>query len=210
MSKEKLTPKQISALVVLMSQARELTNPELEQLVGFTLTGKDKNALVDRKLIESRKTAGGAFAHQLTDEGWRTCKQLTEISGGLPTGSTLGRALYVLLSDTRQALGRLNVSHADFFAPAEETTADDLSARIRSAYWSLARKPGDWVGLAALRPWLGTTPRADVDRALIELIREPGVHIIPSANLKALTSADRAGALRIGDQDAHAIAIEQR
>lgn len=212
----KLKPLQIAALVVLMAEAREISNPELKQLAGFDLTGKERTGLVDMKLIESRKVAGNALAHQLTDEGWRTCKNLVE-AVAQPRGNNLGRALYVLLGDLQHSLARLRMSHADFFtaddeaeAPTHPEPGTDLESRIRAAYDSLATEPGGWVSLAELRPQLGAAKRSDVDEMLRRLARTPGVHLIPVANLKSLNKQDRDAAVRIGDEDTHALSIEDR
>lgn len=218
---ETLAPIQVSALVVLMAEARELSNTEMAELVGFSLTGADRTELVDLKLIESRKV-GRSFAHQLSDDGWRTCKNLSDVGGPI-TKSTLGRALNVLLVNLERSLERINMSHADFFTDGqitartsmdhdriEQFSAEVLESRIRSTYADLAKEPGGWVGLADLRPALGAVDRADVDAALHALSRVPGVRLHPVANFKSLTSADREAALRIGDEDLHALAIEAK
>jgi hypothetical protein len=97
-------------------------------------------------------------------------------------------------------------------APVEAVEADPraVESAIREAYADLADRDGGWVGLAPLRARLGTYSRAEVDRALRSLVVQPDVHIIPVANLKSLTSADREAALRLGGEDNHAIAIEAR
>jgi hypothetical protein len=212
----KLRPVQIAALIVLMAEAREISNGELQDLVGFTLTGRDRVGLVDLKLIESRKL-DRSFAHQLTEDGWRTCKNLAE-AGAPVRGNTLGRALYVLLAELQQALERARLSHAEFFTAeqvediegVDPVAADVLDSRIRSAYHSLAKEPEGWVGLADLRPALGAVDRAEVDAALRKLSRVPGVRLHPLANFKSLTVADREAAVRIGDEDIHALAIEDK
>jgi hypothetical protein len=94
-------------------------------------------------------------------------------------------------------------------APAESDSPAVESA-IRAVYADLVDKDGGWVGLAPLRAKLGAYSRAEVDRALRGLVVQPGVHIVPVANLKSLTSADREAALRLGGEDNHAIAIEGR
>lgn len=87
-------------------------------------------------------------------------------------------------------------------------TATDLQAKIREAYLTTASKPQDWVPLRTIRPLVGGE-RADVDQALIALVRTGTVHLVPDSNRKALTDADRAAAIRIGTEDKHLIAIEE-
>ncbi|GAA1771584.1 hypothetical protein [Luedemannella helvata] len=206
----KLTPLQLSALVILMSEAREITNAELMDMAGFTLTGKDRTGLEALGLTESRKV-GRVVAHQLTDKGWRMCKQLGTSTS--VTGSRPGRALLVLLTGVHRSLDRAQVSHADFFkqgempAPEPAAPAGDVETRIRSVYRDLARVPGDWISLADLRASLADLDRSTVDEALRVLSRQADVQLIPVANSKALDTRDREAALRLGGEDIHALAI---
>ncbi|WP_229402512.1 hypothetical protein [Micromonospora okii] len=220
-----LTPNQINALVVLMVEARELTNAELRELAGFALTGKDNEKLVKLGLVETDRSHR-PFSHELTDEGWRVARRLHR---GTPprAGGSASRSLFTLLGNLDRALERLRVSHADFFtrtaaepAPAAEggatPTAEaapptagggEVAELVRAAYRELAPTPGAWVGLADLRDRLDGTDRAAVDDALRALVRQDGVRIIPVANTKSLTARDRAAAVRIGDEDSHTLSI---
>lgn len=85
-----------------------------------------------------------------------------------------------------------------------------IDAAIREALPGLPKGPhGEWTNIADIREALGTRfPRADVDQALIDLGTSADGHIIPSANSKALTPRDRAAAVRIGNQDAHAVKLD--
>ncbi|MET7670874.1 hypothetical protein, partial [Micromonospora luteifusca] len=118
-----LTPNQINALVVLMVEARRLTNVELRELAGFTLTGKDNTKLVDLGLVDTDRTHR-PFAHELTDEGWRVARQLHTSTPPKQGGSTT-RSLFVVLSNLHRSLDRLRVSHGDFF---KQTGATALAA----------------------------------------------------------------------------------
>ncbi|WP_328654848.1 hypothetical protein OG598_14080 [Micromonospora sp. NBC_00330] len=230
-----LTPNQINALVVLMVEARRLTNVELKELAGFTLTGKDNKKLVDLGLVDTDKSRR-TFAHELTDEGWRVARQLHTAAPPKQGGSTT-RSLFVVLSNLHRSLDRLRVSHGDFFkqteataapatseprpeAPAPTVTATtaapataapvsavEVEALVRSAYRDLATAPGAWVGLADIRDRLADTDRAALDAALRAMVGREDVRIIPVANTKSLTARDRAAAVRIGNEDNHALAI---
>ncbi len=213
----KLTPLQLGALVVLMAEAREVTNGELEEMAGFRLKRPDRIDLEACGFIESRKGARGELAFQLTDEGWSFCKQLHESDVNVGR-STAARSIFVLLGGLHRSLDRLRISHADFFKQqtgttplplAEAVDGGDIEAQIRSAYNDLARGPGDWVGLADLREHLVGVNRTAVDTALRAMLRQAGVRIIPVANTKALRPRDRAAALHVGDTDTHALAIGQ-
>jgi hypothetical protein len=228
----KLKPIQLAALVILMAEAREVTNGEFTDLARFTLTGADRIGLEALGLIESRKV-GRELAFQLTDKGWLFCKQLhtADVNVGR---SVAARSVFVLLDGLRRSLDRLRVSHGEFFkqpgeavpatavpatavpataVPAVPATAatptgdGDVEATIRQAYADLPKAADGWVGLADLRERLGDLDRSTVDETLRVMARQQGVRIIPVANSKALRPRDRAAALRIGGEDNHALWI---
>ncbi|RGC66134.1 hypothetical protein C5N14_25190 [Micromonospora sp. MW-13] len=221
-----LTPNQINALVVLMVEARKLTNAELQELAGFTLTGKDNKKLVELGLVETDRSRR-LLSHELTDEGWRVVREL-HTAAPPKAGRSASRSLFTLLTNLHRGLDRLRISHGDFFkqtgaepapevaptsptevapTPARSSVGGDTEALVRAAYRELAARPGAWVGLADLRDHLGGADRAAVDTALRALVRQDGVRIIPVANSKSLTARDRAAAVRIGDEDNHMLAI---
>lgn len=206
----KYTPTQLAAMVVFMSEARPVANNELDALAGFTLTGKDRTGLVDRGLVTSTKV-GRQLVHELTDRGWHECGELANGNRPAITGPA-GRALFTLLAGLERALRQHRLSHAEFFdTGAGEGTPDsgaEVEAAVRKAYATLAAEPGAWVGLAELRAHLGGYGHSDVDAALRALARTPGVHLNPEANQQALTSADRAAAIRYGGDDNHSISME--
>ncbi|HEV2638094.1 MAG TPA: hypothetical protein VGX23_23295 [Actinocrinis sp.] len=230
----KLNPLQISSLILLMAEARELTNTELKAIAGFTLTGTERTKLNELKYVESRKV-GQTYAHQLTDQGWRACRDLWRVERPARSGPT-GGALFALLTGLDRGLSRNRLSLAEFFAeqpaapepdeafdpsglpaaaqPAAAPASDDaLDAAVRAAYRALAEEPGGWVGLAPLRAELARTghrDRARVDEALVRLAVSPDAHLIPVANSKSLTEADRDAALPLGGEDNHALSIEGR
>ena len=121
-STPKLKPLQLAALVILMAEARELTNNEFKDMARFTLTGKDRAELERPGLVESRKV-GQLLAFQLTDKGWAFCKQLHTANVNVDR-SVAARSVFVLLDGLGRSLDRLRVSHADFFKqPAEVASA---------------------------------------------------------------------------------------
>jgi hypothetical protein len=215
-------------LLTLMAEAREVSNPELEMLVGTSLTGKSRTKLNSAGLVSSHKV-GRSYVHELTEKGWRWCaEELT--SEYRPRGSTIGRALYTLLTGLHRYLARSDLRLADVFGPgdpqapagppplAPASTAPapveapvrvlHLEESIRAAYRKLAREPRDWVLLTQLRPLLGDAPRGPVDEALRQLSRSGRANLVPQANQKTLTDADREAAVRIGNEDCHLISIE--
>lgn len=207
MADDKLNANQRWALFNLMARNGEASNPELKEAVQLTLTGKDRTGLVDLKLIESEKE-GRSFRHSLTEDGWKWLD--AELSAQAPDGSNpAGRTMYEILHMVRRLLDN---SDTTLIEASQTATAApepvDLADRIQLAYRKLAERPGAWVNLTDVRAQLPPADRADVDNALIELNRSPRVHVLPAANQKVLTQADREAAVRISGEDKHQIAIE--
>jgi len=81
--------------------------------------------------------------------------------------------------------------------------------RIRELYAEIADGPQDFVRIARIRARLGDMDKATVDAALLAMMETGLVHLAPESNTKVLTDEDRAGALRVGSEDMHLIAIEE-
>jgi hypothetical protein len=204
----KLNPKQIRALVVLMAEARELTNNDLKTLAGDSLTGTDNAALIKLGLVETDRSHR-PFSHSLTDKGWHVAREIHLTPA--PSGSATV-ALFTVLANVHRSLDRLGISHAEFFKQGSSTVSAepaDPETAIRSAYGTLAGEPGVWVDLADLRDRLTGFSREAVDEALRVIVRQPDVRIIPVADTKNLTARDTKAAVRIGVTDNHVIAIGQ-
>ncbi|WP_410586598.1 hypothetical protein [Amycolatopsis sp. lyj-23] len=208
---ERLGHKQTAAMFTLMVLGREVPNPELKELVGFTLTGKERTQLNDGGYVASEKS-GRTFVHELTDRGWAWCEK--ELGAKTPPPprpqSTLCSVLYLVLGGFDDFRRKRNLHLADVFGtttPAPAEPVEDLETRIRVAYRELVREPRGWVGLVDLRPKLGA-PAAEVDAVLKELSRAGKIHLVPEDNRKALTAADHEAAIRIGGEDNHFLSYE--
>jgi len=216
-SRDDLTVRQRAVLFALLGEARQVANPELERLIGVRLDGAERRDLNDRKLVESTKV-GRAFAHELTDKGWRWCNQeLAATPSERATG--LERAHYRVFGLFARYLNAAGLSLADIVRPANGTDngtdnvaeADneaDLTACIEDGYRSLAPGSGEFVSLRELRLQLPGRPRPDVDAALTTMFTTQRINLIPQSNQRALSDADRAAALRIGGEYKHLISIE--
>lgn len=229
---DELTGTEQAVLLVLMAESRPVPNPDLERL-GPKLDKPGRDRLNDLGLIET--TPGRPLVHELTDAGWAMCRQLFAADTP-PRASGQGRALYTVLKALHRHFERADLVPADVFLPddspasaespeparAPDTTdtpdtpgapggyalASRAEQALRAAYAGLAERPGGWVSLTLLRGEVTDLPRKEVDAALISLYQQPGVSLIPEENQKTLTEADRAAAVRIGDQNKHLIAIE--
>ncbi|ATE53273.1 hypothetical protein [Actinosynnema pretiosum] len=205
---DRLSTKQTAAMLALMVIAREVSNPDLEKAVGFTLTGQDRTKLNDEGLVESRQKR--CYYHKLTDEGWKWCSEEFRADGPPPTSqsSTLTNALYLVTSGVDGYFRREGVELNEVFETGEELTTEEIEERVRKAYRKLARTPRAWVALAELRSRLGGIPHGQVTSVLKELSRTERVKLEPESNRKALTQADHDAAVRIGGDDKHSISIE--
>ncbi|WP_163727376.1 hypothetical protein [Mycolicibacterium psychrotolerans] len=196
-----LTGTERAVLLVLMAQARPVPNPELAALgPALDKPGRDK---LNRLGLISSERVGSRFVHELTDRGWRMCRDLVDAAPS-PRATGPAKALQTVLAGLGRYLQAADLSLADVFG---EQTPASVEDRIRAVYTELAPRPGGWVPLRRLRAELDA-PRDAVDAALVALHRTPGVSVIPEENQKTLTDEDRAAAVLIGDRPKHLIAID--
>ena len=120
MHHDELSARERAVLFTLLSQARKLSNTELEALIGIRLEGRERRRLNDLKLVESDKP-GRAFVHELSDSGWQWCAD--EVAGG-PFGraNSLERAHYLMFRVFDQYMNAARLSLA-------ELASFDLKAR---------------------------------------------------------------------------------
>jgi hypothetical protein len=217
MRSDELSVKERAALFALLAEARQLSNPELEERVGFRLDGKERRKLNDLKLVESVKP-GRAYEHELTDKGWTWCAK--EFStGSAAAGDNMERALYAILGGLDRYMHGTGKVVSDIFNPRYDGASAengsrpgriepaDVESSILNCYSALASKPGEFVKLSDLRGQLADMPRRDTDAALGEMYRNQRVNLIPQSNQLALTADDRASALHIGGEDKHLISV---
>ena len=216
MTDDGLTPSESAILIVLMSEAREISNTELVARFGLDVRKTNRDKLNRLRYVASRKE-GRTYVHALDDKGWVRVQH--DLHFDSPRARALGAALFALHTNLRdRVLPRTGYrsftemfSHAaDLPTAADEPVAekkDNLEERIRDAYASLADEPGSWVSLARLRPLFGDVDRSDLDQALQRLGRSPDVNIVPESNQKALGTEEINAAVRIGGQDKHLLAI---
>lgn len=210
-----LTGNEQAVLLVLMAENRSVPNPELAQL-GPKLEKTSRDTLLRHKLIEV--TPGRPMSIVLSDDGWAVCRQIIEAAVVPPQPSSQGKALYTLLRSLQRYFAAHGLVPATVFGDVKAApnpvalehghSESEVKQEVRTAYHRLAAHPGAWVRLAALRHELAQIPRAEVDIALRQLYRTLDVSIIPEADQKTLTPADREAAIVIGDQDKHVFAID--
>ena len=215
MSRDDLTVRQRAVLFALLGEARQVANPELEQLIGVRLDGADRRQLNARKYVESTKV-GRAYLHELSDAGWRWCARELASAPGERAGS-LERAHYKVFGLFARHLDAAGLTLADIAVPTADAPAStaasaaDLTASIETGYRSLAASAGEFVSLRELRLRVADRTRADVadvDAALTAMFTAQRINLIPQSNQQALSDADREAALRIGGEYKHLISIE--
>ncbi|WP_430787219.1 hypothetical protein [Actinoplanes sp. G11-F43] len=208
---DNLTPQESAILIILMCEAREVSNPELNERHGITLTGQSRTKLNTLGYIRTVK-AGRSFVHVLDERGWvRVHEDLNFNGGGKAIGaalSTLHRILRerVLVKDSYRSFGEMFT----LAAGAPSAPDDDLETRVRQVYHSLAPEPGGWVKHTAVRQKLGDVPGEALDEVFRLLGQAEDVEMMPEANQKTLTAEDRRDAVRVGGQDTHLISIGTR
>ncbi|WP_433656854.1 hypothetical protein ACQPW1_36220 [Nocardia sp. CA-128927] len=199
MSDDRLTLSERCVLLVLMAEARELTNAELHAVAGIKLDGKFRRHLNELALVSSTMV-NRAFVHELTDRGAVRCAE--ELANERPARSgSAGGTLYAVLGGLRRHLDDSGQTLADIFRP-------DVASQVEAAYAELTRKTGSPLRLAVLRERLDAVPRKDVDRALALLARREDVHVRAEADQKTLTDVDRDAAVVLGGTPRHVLTIE--
>ena len=151
-----LTGTERAVLLVLMAESRPVPNPDLLAL-GPKLDKPGRDKLNELGLIESQRS-GGRFVHELTDRGWRLCRDIT--SAGPPPRSTgPGKTLYTVLGALHRYLRRADLSLADVFGAdddqIEPTTKDRIHTGLRRTHAAARRMGQPHPGFAPRLP----TPR---------------------------------------------------
>lgn len=89
--------------------------------------------------------------------------------------------------------------------PKTGTTEERIQAAVRT----LARRSGDWIGLADLREALGDIHPDELNRGLRDLSRTGNAHLVPESNRKALRQEDHDSSVRVGGEANHLISIQE-
>ncbi|MFC7482691.1 hypothetical protein ACFQX7_25505 [Luedemannella flava] len=151
-SEPTLTPNEILALVVLMVEARELTNNELKALAGFALTGAQNTKLVKAGLVETNRSHR-PFSHQLTEKGWRVVRELHTVAPPKAGGSAIRSLFTVLGAWTGRSTGAASATPTSSPDPPPEpprsTRSPSSGAPTRT--WPASPASG-WVSPTCVRP----------------------------------------------------------
>lgn len=199
MSDDQLTLSERCILLVLMAEARELTNVELHSKAGVKLDGKYRIHLNELGLVDSIKV-NRAYVHELTERGTLWCA--AELSNVRPARSgCAGGALYAILGGLGRHLDDTKDTLVEVFRP-------DIANQVETAYAQLTRGSGRPLRLAVLRDRLNGVSKREIDRALGQLARREDVHVRSEADQKVLTDRDRKAAVVLGGTARHLLTIE--
>ncbi len=199
MCDDQLTLRERCILLVLMAEARELSNAELYSRAGVKLDGECRRRLNEFGLVESNKVSR-AYVHELTERGTQWCT--TELANARPARSgCAGGALYAVLAGLGRHLDETKSPLVDVFRP-------DVVGQVEAAYAQLSRGSGKPVRLTDLRDRLDGIPKREIDRALDTLARREDVNVRAEADQKTLTDRDREAAVVLGGTARHLLSIE--
>ncbi len=185
------------------------------------LTPKDRQKLVQARLLETGKGPKGAKSLELTEAGWRWVSE--NLSRPMPKGSELlGDVLrYVdrFLKSNEAAL--VDLVSARNIRPGRqpENGLPGGAANFRQdAFKQLLLKESlglnngranQRVRLSDLRPRLGFVPREVVDGALFELQNEGAIVLYPIDYAPDITAADEEACVRVGGEPRHILYVQR-
>ncbi|GLX10857.1 hypothetical protein [Microbispora sp. NBRC 16548] len=107
------------ALLILMAEDREMSNPELKKKYGVTITGKERTTLNAGRFVTSRR-AGRSFSHVVTDKGWRHASELVRDGIGTPGNGFAAAAVKALVGNLQRHIARSENSLAEIFGREED------------------------------------------------------------------------------------------
>lgn len=195
-----LTVRAQASLFALMVVARPVTNRELRDIAGVEIDAETRREVnADTELIATKKRSVNTFS--LTAAGRNWCEMA--LLAGRPDGAKFpAGVLYAVLETIGHHITRSGMKLEEFFQP-------DVEGWIRAVYAELVvrRKPGSWIKLSALRPWLEDVADELVNGELDRMIEQPDIHLKAELNQKSLTAQDRKAAVRIGGELRHLLMI---
>ncbi|XVQ84118.1 hypothetical protein ACQP2K_35670 [Microbispora siamensis] len=127
-----LSQRETAILLLLMAEAREFTNPELEEQFGLKIEKAEREHLHQLKLIDVGKR-GQAFTYTLSEDGWGRATRI--FRNGIPKSSRLApRALEAVIramvSGLQRHMERTDTPPAEIFGREEDLAPADTEAPV--------------------------------------------------------------------------------
>ncbi|WP_432925077.1 hypothetical protein ACQPZZ_31545 [Microbispora sp. CA-135349] len=132
MPEKPLSQRETAILLLLMAEAREFTNPELDEQFGLKIEKGEREHLHRLKLIDVGKR-GQAFTYTLSEDGWATAAEI--FRNGVPRSSRLAaRALEAvvraMVSGLLRHMERTGSPLAEIFGREEDLTPAGLTTSV--------------------------------------------------------------------------------
>ncbi|WP_336217052.1 hypothetical protein [Nonomuraea sp. LPB2021202275-12-8] len=211
-----LSPADYAILVLLQIEDREISNTELNKLYGVRLVSPAYEKLNAAGYVVS-KTDRRPYRHSLADKGARVLgkplvlgEEQAEAAG---RRSTSEKQLWAALAAKHQENLDLRAAVGDADRSDDGARSQDLRSldeRIRAVYDQVADDPGDWVSLTKIRSLLGDVSKADLDKALEQMLGAPDVRLESEIHRHRLGKREKEASVRIGGEDRHKLAIGLR
>ncbi|MEU4830955.1 hypothetical protein [Streptosporangium sp. NPDC023615] len=202
MSEERLTYRQVAALLVLRELGTALPHKNLKDEWGLDLDTKNRAGLVDAKLIESETKAKRALWYTITPAG--EDRAIEEVRKGVPVSSRSGKALALLyLRSLSVPEAAAPIIEEPVRAPVTTLSPEEVEDRIRTAYAKITPGAGRWVSMTELRAALADIDRDVQDDVLRAMMLAGRADIEPVAIVSDLRPEDHADAIVIGSTPNH-------
>ncbi|GII81275.1 hypothetical protein Sru01_62570 [Sphaerisporangium rufum] len=202
MSDERLTYQQVAALLVLRELGAAVAHQALKNEWGLDLARKNRDGLVDAKLIEMEIRARRAYWYTITPAGEE--RAIEEVHRGVPVSSRSGKALALLyLRSLQRAKAATPAAEEPVALPTSEMSPPEVEDRIREAYTKITPGAGRWASMTRLREQLADIDRDLQDEVLRTMMLDGRVDIEPVAILGDLKPEDHAAAIVIGRKPNH-------
>ncbi|MEW9533612.1 hypothetical protein [Microbispora sp. NPDC049125] len=202
MSEERLTYRQVAALLVLRELGTALPHKNLKDEWGLELDVKNRAALVDAKLIESEIKAKRALWYTITPAGEE--RVIEEVRKGVAVSSRSGKALALLyLRSLLAPKAAISAVEEPVQTPVKTMSPEEVEIRIRDAYAKITPGAGRWAAMTKLRPLLADIDRDFQDDVLRTMMLAGRADIEPVAILGDLRPEDHAAAIIIGSTPNH-------
>ncbi|MFC6079879.1 hypothetical protein [Sphaerisporangium aureirubrum] len=202
MSEERLTYRQVAALLVLRELGTALAHGNLKDEWGVELDAKNRVGLIDAKLIESETRARRALWYTITPAG--EDRAIEEVGKGVPVTSRSGKALALLyLRSLLAPKATIPVVEEPVRTPVATVSPEEVEGRIREAYAKITPGAGRWASMTRLRTLLTDIDRDLQDDVLRTMLLAGRVDIVPVAILGDLKPEDHAAAIIIGSKPNH-------
>lgn len=211
MSELQLSIPTINLLLALVHLRGSGSTKDFEALYGADSVGSAERKDIAKHDLVKRHKVQRSFVYELTDAGWLEARRLLKGPRPEKVSVRTARVLWAIANDLSAHLDRIGAEFADVYPVEEEPAPEsDVATAIREAYTALLGTANEWVSLRRLREHLVDVERDELDKTLTELFGAHEIILIPEANQKALTEADREAAVWIGGQYLHHLAIEVR